>query len=47
MKKIETLLNKLTEEEKVNLAFQLMDYISDEMVVKGNTITITTNKFQK
>jgi hypothetical protein len=44
MKKIETLLNKLTEEEKVNLAFQLMDYISDEMVVKGNTITITTSK---
>jgi hypothetical protein len=44
MKKIETLLNKLTEEEKVNLAFQLIDYISDEMVVKGNTITITTNK---
>jgi hypothetical protein len=44
MKKIETLLNKLTEEEKVNLAFQLMDYISDEMVVKGNTITIRTNK---
>jgi len=43
MKKIETLLNKLTEEEKVNLAFQLMDYISDEMVVNGNTITITTN----
>jgi hypothetical protein len=44
MKKIETLLNKLTEEEKVNLAFQLMDYICDEMVVNGNTITITTSK---
>jgi len=44
MDKIEMLLNTLTEQEKVNLAFQLMDYISDEMVVNGNQITITTNQ---
>ena len=41
----EELLNTLTHREKVLLAFQLIDYISTEMKVTGDTITIVTPEY--
>ena len=38
-------LKTLSHQEKVNLTFQLMDYISEKMYVSGDTITIVTNEY--
>jgi hypothetical protein len=45
MDKTQEFLNTLTHQEKVNLTFQLMDYISEKMYVSGDTITIVTNEY--
>jgi hypothetical protein len=45
MEKTQEFLNTLTYQEKVNLAFQLMDYISEKMYVSGDTITIVVNEY--
>jgi hypothetical protein len=45
MEKTQEFLNTLTYQEKVNLAFQLMDYISEKMYVNGDTITIVVNEY--
>ena len=41
----EQFLEKLTHQEKVNLAFRLMDYIAIEMISSGNEITIITDEY--
>ena len=43
---IEEFLNQLTHQQKVNLGFRLMDYLSEQVHVDGNTITIVTNEYQ-
>jgi hypothetical protein len=45
MKNTQEFLNTLSHQEKVNLTFQLMDYISEKMYVSGDTITIVTNEY--
>jgi len=41
---IEKFLDNLTHQQKVELAFQLMDYIATEMYLSGDTITIVTKE---
>jgi len=41
---IEKFLDNLTHQQKVELAFQLMDYICTEMYISGDTITIVTKE---
>jgi hypothetical protein len=41
---IEEFLDNLTHQQKVRLAFQMMDYISTEMYISGDTITIVTKE---
>jgi hypothetical protein len=41
---IEEFLDNLTHQQKVGLAFQMMDYISTEMYISGDTITIVTKE---
>ena len=41
---IEKFLENLTHQQKVELAFQLIDYIATEMYVSGDTITIVTKE---
>jgi uridylate kinase len=45
MKNTQEFLNTLTHQEKVNLAFQLIDYIAEELYSDGNIITIVTNEY--
>jgi hypothetical protein len=45
MKKTQEFLNTLTHQEKVNLAFQLIDYIAEELYCDGDSITIVTNEY--
>ncbi len=41
----EKFLENLTHQEKVNLAFRLMDYIAIELYSSGNEITIITDEY--
>ena len=43
--KTQEFLNNLTHDQKVELAFQLMDYISTEMTMSGDKITIITSEY--
>jgi len=45
MNKTQEFLETLTHQEKVNLAFQLIDYIAEEIYSVRDTITIVTNEY--
>ena len=45
MNKTQEFLDTLTHQEKVNLAFQLIDYIAEEIYSVRDTITIVTNEY--